>query len=217
MAIDVSRTLGAVTRTLSTREVGGAPAHVLVAARSYPVPAAELWDALTSAVRIPRWFLPVSGELRQGGRYQFEGNAGGEIRVCDAPRRLELTWEWDGQVSWVNLTLADDADGGTRLELEHVAHVPPEIWARFGPGAVGVGWDSGLMGLDQHLTSATPLDPRDAMQWMASAEGRSFIRGSSEAWRAAHVAAGADASEAAAAAARTAAAYMGEAPAPVDA
>ena len=25
----------------------------------------------------PRWFLPISGELRLGGRYQLTGNAGG--------------------------------------------------------------------------------------------------------------------------------------------
>ena len=33
--------------------------------------------------------------------------------------------------------------GGTRLELEHIAHVDDERWAEFGPGAVGIGWDLG--------------------------------------------------------------------------
>ena len=48
----------------------------------------DLWDACTNAERIPRWFLPVSGELRDGGRYQLEGNAGGTIERCDPPTRL---------------------------------------------------------------------------------------------------------------------------------
>ena len=29
----------------------------------------DVWDACTNPERIPRWFLPVSGDLRLGGRY----------------------------------------------------------------------------------------------------------------------------------------------------
>jgi uncharacterized protein YndB with AHSA1/START domain len=43
----------------------------------YAAPVEDVWDACTNPARIPRWFLPVSGELRLGGRYQLEGNAGG--------------------------------------------------------------------------------------------------------------------------------------------
>ena len=46
-----------------------------------------MWDAVTSAERIPRWFLPISGDLRLGGRYQLEGNAGGEVLECAPPAR----------------------------------------------------------------------------------------------------------------------------------
>jgi uncharacterized protein YndB with AHSA1/START domain len=42
---------------------------------------------------IPRWFLPIAGDLRLGGRFQLEGNAGGEITECRPPRRLAVTWE----------------------------------------------------------------------------------------------------------------------------
>ena len=59
------------------------PVRVAVARRTYPTDQADLWDCLTNAERIPRWFLPVSGELVEGGRYQTEGNAGGVIeKVC---------------------------------------------------------------------------------------------------------------------------------------
>ena len=51
-----------------------------------------------------------------------------------------------GGVSWVTVRLSPDPKGGTRLELEHAAHVE-EHWKKFGPGAVGIGWDLGLLGL----------------------------------------------------------------------
>ena len=31
---------------------------------------------------------PISGDLRLGGRYQLQGNAGGEILVCEPPQHL---------------------------------------------------------------------------------------------------------------------------------
>ena len=212
MQIDVNQAIGSITRTVSGRDAGGAPARVIVAVRGYSAPPAEVWDALTRAERIPRWFLPISGELRPGGRYQLQGNAGGEILECDAPRRLAITWEMHGQPSWVNLTLSEGDAGGTRLELEHVAHVPAEFWSQFGPGAVGVGWDQALLGLGQHLDTGVSIDPQEAMRWAVSSEGRSFVQQSSDAWRAASVAGGEDAEAAAAAAARTTAFYMGDPP-----
>lgn len=217
MAIDVNQRIGAVTRTVSTRDVGGAAARVIVLARGFGAAPEELWDALTRAERIPRWFLPVTGDLRLGGRYQLQGNAGGEILECDAPRRLGLTWEMHGAVSWVNVRLAEDGAGGTRLELEHVAHVPGEFWDQLGPGAVGVGWDQALLGLDQHFATGETVGPQEAERWLASDEGRGFVRQSSDAWRAASVAAGTDAGAAAAAAAQTTAFYTGEAAEPVEA
>jgi len=53
--------------------------------------------------------------------------------------------------------------GGTRLELQHVAHVPDEMWEQFGPGAVGAGWDSGLFGLTLHLATGFSADPAESM------------------------------------------------------
>jgi uncharacterized protein YndB with AHSA1/START domain len=97
MTIDVIRLIGAVTREVSAREKDGAPARVLVATRTYNTSIEDLWDALTSAERIPRWFLPISGDLKLGGRFQLEGNAGGEILQCEPPRRLGVTWGMQGQ------------------------------------------------------------------------------------------------------------------------
>jgi uncharacterized protein YndB with AHSA1/START domain len=210
--IEIAATLGAVVREIASREHAGRMARVLVAARTYDTDIDDLWDALTNAERIPRWFLPVSGDLRLGGRYQLQGNAGGEIQACEPPRRLAVTWEYCGDVSWVTVRLADSPKGGTLLELEHVAHVDSKRWDEFGPGAVGVGWDGVIMGLERHLETGAAVDPQAAMAWMGSPEGKEFMRRSSDAWCAASIAAGTDAAAARAAAARTTAFYTGESP-----
>jgi uncharacterized protein YndB with AHSA1/START domain len=210
MAINVPRQIGAATREVSTREKDRAPARVVVVTRRYDTPIADLWDALTNPERIPRWFLPISGDLRLGGRYQLEGNASGEIVQCDPPHRLGLTWGMHGQVSWVNVQLSGDRAGGTLLRLEHVAHVPEEFWNQFGPGAVGVGWDLAMFGLDQHFSTGATVSPKEAVAWLSSTEGKSFVRQSSDAWCAASIAAGADGAAARASAKRTTAFYTGD-------
>ncbi len=210
MKIDITATLGAVVREVASREHEGRMARVIVAGRTYDTDIDDLWDALTNAERIPRWFLPISGDLRLGGRYQLEGNAGGEITRCEPPRLLAVTWACGGDPSWVTVMLAEDPKGGTRLELEHVAYVDDALWKQFGPGAVGVGWDLAMMGLGRHLETGAAADPQAAMAWAGSAEGKDFMRRASDAWAQASIASGTDAEEARAAAARTTAFYTGE-------
>jgi uncharacterized protein YndB with AHSA1/START domain len=216
MEVDVNRTIGAVSRKLSSRNVGGASARVILVSRTYTAWPEELWDALTNPERIPLWFLPIRGDLRLGERYQLEGNAGGEILECDPQRSFRITWEMHGHVSWVGVRLSKDDLAGTRLEIEHAAHVPDEMWDQFGPGAVGVGWEQALLGLEQHFAVGAPVDPQEAVRWLSSNEGRDFVQQSSDAWCAASVAAGTDPVAATAAAARTTAAYTGDAPAPAE-
>ena len=206
--IDVDQVVGAVTREVSSREHEGKLARVVVATRTYDTSADDLWDALTSAERLPRWFLPVSGDLRLGGRYQLEGNAGGTITRCAPPRSLALTWEYGGSVSWVTVNLRQKGHDRTELELEHMAH-DDEHWAKFGPGAAGVGWDMALMALGRHLASGAPVDPEAALEWSASDEGRRFIAQSSNDWGRASIAAGESEASAKAAADRTTSAYTG--------
>jgi len=209
MEFDIPRQIGAVTRTLETRLHEGRPARVVVASRTYDTTVDDLWDAVTNKERIPRWFLPISGDLRLGGRYQLQGNAGGTITRCEPPRVVGMTWEFGGEVTWLEVTLDPTPDGAARLQLEHVAHVPDARWDEFGPGAVGVGWDTALLGLATYLASGTGVDPREAMAWLGSENGREFIRESSDDWCRASIDAGTDAAAARAAAARTTAAYTG--------
>jgi uncharacterized protein YndB with AHSA1/START domain len=210
MKIDVVRQIGAVVREVASREHEGRPARVVVATRTYDTDVEDVWDALTNAERIPRWFLPVTGDLRLGGRYQFQGNAGGTITRCEPPRLLAVTWEMGGSDSWLTISLLNDPNGGTRLELEHVAHVDDDFWNQFGPGAVGVGWDLALFGLGQHLATGGSVDRNEAAAWSVSDEGREFVRRSSEEWCRASIAAGTGDAAARAAAARTTAFYGGE-------
>ena len=63
------------------------------------------------------------------------------------------------------------------------------MWAAYGPGAVGVGWDGAMLGLTLHLRGGSVGDP---VAWQELAEGRAFARRSSDAWGAAYRAAGAD-------------------------
>ena len=210
MDIDILRQISAVARTVSRRERDGRPVRVVAAARSYPTTVDDLWDTLTSAERIPRWFLPISGDLRQGGRYQLEGNAGGEITRCDPPRSLSVTWEYGGEVSWLEVRLSEDGADATRLELEHFAPVDDERWKEFGPGAVGVGWDLALLGLHLYVTTTEPVDRQAVAGWMEEDGGKDFVRRSSTSWGDASAVAGMDREAARAAAARTTAAYTGE-------
>lgn len=182
------------------------PRGSLVARRSYATDQADLWDAVTNPERIPRWFMPVIGDLRPGGRYQLEGNAGGTVEVCEAPTRLAVTWEFGEQVSWLQLTLSPTADG-TTLELAHEAAVDPDFWGQFGPGAVGVGWDLALLGLGQHLDSGASVDPAAAEAWTIGPEGVVFVREAATGWGDAAAADGDDATAADQAAERTVAFY----------
>ena len=181
MLSDPLATAGLVTREIRSGSRDGTPTKIAVARRTYATDQADLWDALTDAERIPRWFLPVSGDLEVGGRYQLEGNAGGVVERCDRPESFAITWEYGSMVSWLEVTLTSEADG-TTLELAHEAHVDPDLWGQFGPGAVGVGWDLGLMGLGLHIDSGEPVDREAGLAFPLTPEGLEFVRASAAGW-----------------------------------
>ena len=180
--MDLDRIIGATSREVIGREHNGAMARVIIARRNFSTDIEDLWNALTDPERIPRWFLPISGDLVLGGHYQFEGNAGGEITDCERPEHLGVTWGMHGQTSWVHIRLSAVSEQETELCLEHTAHVPEDFWAQYGPGAVGIGWEQGLLGLELHLAGDTSIDPETSLQWTLSAEGRAFVAGSSDGW-----------------------------------
>lgn len=214
--IDIVRELEAVQREVRTGRLAAGEGRTIRLQRSYDAPIEEVWDAVTSPERITRWFLPISGDYRVGGRFQLEGNAGGEILACEPPHRFRVTWAAGevasaADVSEVEVRLTSAGDGSTTLVLEHTAIVPEGSWGEYGPGAVGVGWDGGLLGLTLHLRGESVGDP---IAWQLSDEGRAFFARSSVAWGAANEAAGADPAAAARAVANTTAFYAPDHDAP---
>jgi uncharacterized protein YndB with AHSA1/START domain len=192
--IEIAREIELVRRETGEGRMPAGDGRFVRLQRDYDAPIDDVWDALTNPERIGRWFLPITGDYRLGGRYQFEGNAGGEIVECDRPNRLKVTWAYgenlgEADISEVEVRLAALDGGATRFVLEHTAVVPDDRWAQFGPGAVGVGWEGGLLGLALHLEGGSIGDP---MAWQVSDEGRDFYTRSSAAWGVANEAAGAD-------------------------
>ena len=210
MNIDVGAQIGAIRREVRNGERDGKPVRAVVATRTYDTTIEDLWDAISSPERLTRWFTGISGDLREGGRYQLEGNASGTITRCAPPRHLALTWEYGGAVSWVEVRLDEDAASGVRLVLEHTAEIDPHF-GKYGPGAVGVGWDLSLVGLAEHLTHGAAFDHAEGERWGLSDQGKDFIRQSSDGWCDASIEAGTDAREARAAAAQTTAFFTGAA------
>jgi uncharacterized protein YndB with AHSA1/START domain len=191
--IDIVQQIAAVRRSTDDRDTPAGNGKAVVLQRDYDAPIEDVWDALTNPERINRWFLPISGDYRVGGRYQLEGNAGGEIIACERPSRFKVTWFYGEpaspvDISEVEVRLSPISDDRTRLELEHVADVPADRWDQYGPGAVGVGWDGAVLGLALHLAGGSIEDPN---AWMVSDEGRDFYTRSSTAWGEAFRAAGA--------------------------
>jgi uncharacterized protein YndB with AHSA1/START domain len=203
---DPAATAGLVTREVRSGSRDGATTKIAIARRTYPTDQADLWDAVTNPERIPRWFLPISGDLDVGGRYQLEGNAGGVIERCEEPESFAVTWEYGEMLSWLEVTLTPAGDG-TVLELAHEAHVDPDLWGQFGPGAVGVGWDLALVGLGLHLESGASVDKAEAAAFPTSPEGVELVRRAASDWADAAVGDGDEPTPAQEAAERTVAFY----------
>jgi uncharacterized protein YndB with AHSA1/START domain len=202
-----------ITRTRRSVENFDHPAgagRTVALRRTFDAPIDDVWSACTEPERMARWFMPVTGDLRVGGHYQLEGNAGGEILVCEPPHRLKVTWIF-GEVepddlSEVEVLLSPVDGGGTLLELEHRATVDPDFWNRFGPGAVGIGWDLSMYGLAGYVAGTFVRDGSEE-EMLATPEGRAFVERSGEAWRLAHEVSGADPDFAKSAAENTIEAY----------
>lgn len=206
MPFDPVAMAGLVTREVRGGFRDGAATRIVIARRTYLAGQADLWDALTNAERIPRWFLPISGDLRLGGRYQLEGNAGGVVERCKEPESFAVTWEYGGTLSWLEVTLIPGG-GRTTLELAYEAPADPQRWEQYGPSGVGIGWDLSLMSLDLHLDSGASRDPEKAATFPSSPDGVAFIQTVAAGWADAAVADGDEPGAAQQAATRTAALY----------
>ena len=171
MNFDVQGHLDAVDRSVSSLEREGQDAHAPTLSRSYATTLDDLWEAMTNADRIPRWSMPITGDLELGGRYQLEGNAGGTIIACEPLSHIALTWEFAGDVSWVDIRFSDEGAGLARLTLMHTSLHSPH-WDEYGPGATGVGWELALLGLALHIADPTaPMPDEVGVRYLARRQG----------------------------------------------
>ena len=210
--IDIVREIEAIQREVGEGRIPAGEGRTIRLRRDYDAPIDDVWDALTNPERIGRWFLPISGDYRLGGRYQFEGNAGGEILACERPNRLKVTWVYgepasDADISEVEVRLSTVDGGGDPARLRAHGGRPGRDVGPVRPGRGRRGLGRGLLGLPLHLRGGSI---GDSEAWQVSAEGREFSTRSSEAWGEANRAAGADPETVAQGVANTTAFYAPE-------
>lgn len=208
---DVMDELAAARRTMGTAALPAGDAYTIELRRFYDAPVDDVWNAITDPERVGRWLKPVNGDLRLGGSFELDGGEHGEILQCDPPRLLRVSWlfgpeadEWPG-TSEVEVRLSPNPAGGTEFELVHAAAVGEPMFPTYGPGAGGVGWDLHLLSLARFLADGETLDHEEFQNLPA---GREFVRRSAVAWGGAHLAAGGDRDQVAAAVEATTAFYV---------
>lgn len=212
MAFDITLHLQNMRREVRNTEHEGQTCKDVVASRLYDTTVADLWDAVTDPERLKRWFAPVTGELKLGGRFHVEGNASGTITACEPGRRFAGTWEFGGYTSWIEIVVASDGDG-SRLEIHHLAPHPNPHWDSYGAGAGGVGWELGLLGLAEHFKRpADDVRSEGLNGWETSDEAKELVRAASADWGRASIDGGDVPEQAMRAAEATRRFYSGEPP-----
>jgi len=155
MTIDIAKEIGATSRHVARHHTQDGEVVAVTMQRLYAADGTDVWQAITDPDRVRRWFLPLTGDLREGGNFQLEGHAGGDILTCEPPRHLVVTF--GGESSIVDMTLSAD-DEQTLLQLTH--SVPLELAGGVaGALYVGPGWDGALLGIALHLAGEVTADP----------------------------------------------------------
>jgi len=155
-AIDTQ--LETTTRDLGRRLTATGLGHSVRLRRRFDASIGDVWAAITEPARLVAWLGTVTGDLRAGGEYRIEGNAHGPILACRPPFHLELIWDFAGPTE-LDVRLAEAPEGGTLLELEHVAIIPDEYVA--GVGQFASNWDFVLYLLDEYLHGTLPAQARE--------------------------------------------------------
>ena len=145
---------------LRRRIIPAGKARVAVFARTYETTIEDLWDACTNPERLRRWYVPVTGDLRIGGRFEQVNMGSGTILVCDAPQLLKLSL--GGGADEIELRLSSGpSDETTTLELQHATTLDTHEIGGQAYDAIfcmGGGYYPRLLALDLHLRGTLPDD-----------------------------------------------------------
>jgi uncharacterized protein YndB with AHSA1/START domain len=131
--------------------------------RDYATSPQHLWDALTQPDRLARWFCPVDGELREGGRVTAhfdDADATFTIDLCRSPEALSVRWHHDGRDSVVRAAVFDLGGDRARLTLVHDRLTAPQA------PEYAAGWHWYVDSLDGLLADREP----DRTGWEPLAE-----------------------------------------------
>jgi uncharacterized protein YndB with AHSA1/START domain len=174
-----SRTLAEPAPELRHRRIAAGEARVAVFTRTYDASVDDVWDACTDPERLRRWYWPVSGDFRLGGRFEQPGMGSGEIVRCEPPRLLVLSLA--GGVDEIELRLEPAGAGATLLELQHATTLAEhEIGGQLYDAVfcMGGGYYPRFVALDRHLRGDLP-DGYDPLTFHQLPEMRPIIeRGS---------------------------------------
>jgi uncharacterized protein YndB with AHSA1/START domain len=145
---------------LRHRTIAAGPARVAVFTRVYETTVEDLWDACTNPERLRRWYVPVSGELRVGGRFEQVNMGSGTVVECDAPRFLKLSL--GGGADEIELRISPGPEAGSAtMQLEHATTLEAhEIGGQTYDAifCMGGGYYPRLWALSEHLRGTLPDD-----------------------------------------------------------
>ncbi|WP_089356673.1 SRPBCC family protein [Ekhidna lutea] len=119
----------------------------------------KVWNAISVGEEISKWFIQADFKPEIGYEYTFtaaEEHGGTQIKgkVLEAsPYTLKYTWRvGDTEVDTTVLWTLEEADGGTKLTLEHsdISNYPAEAATEM-LGHFDKGWDACITGLIQYL------------------------------------------------------------------
>jgi uncharacterized protein YndB with AHSA1/START domain len=114
----------------------------------------DLWSAVTEPDRLAWWVATVEGDLRVGGTVRAKFTSGyegaGRVDVCDAPRRLVVTFQpGSPEETVMEANLAPVGDR-TRLIIEERGLPIAEVADH------GAGWQAHIEDLAAHLGGREP-------------------------------------------------------------
>lgn len=188
--------MNAVRRGLELDDCGAQMRVRLSLTTNISLAPAELWPLLSTAEGLARWYGTITGDLREGGRFQAPGGVDGRILEVEAPHKLSLTWGSGDAAEPLLISVDPEDDGTSQLRVLHTFAMEREEFEQIGPGPAAVGWELALWSLAAVTGSWDGNGPvgldLPSAQWLSGPQGLDHVRAWSVRWAAQALAAGVD-------------------------